>query len=152
MEKLPTNSRKLTIILPLWDRSQYTHKWLQKNIFTEFDYVVADGSLSHENQEIFENQILPSNIKYLRYPPDISIDAYVEKMFDVATQIKTPYVMTCDNDDILNYEGVIECLNVLENSSMYGFCNGAIQPVQAFNQSTKLMDNQYFRPKFLDLF
>lgn len=104
---------KLTFLLPLKDRADYTRTWLEHNVRPDYDYYVADGSLGDENEAIFRKVNYP-NITYVRYPNDLSSDCWVEKMFQSACRIQTEYVMTCDNDDFINYHGVAQCINALE--------------------------------------
>ena len=120
----------ITLILPLWDREIYTSIWIKENVFDEFDYIIADGSNTNANQDIFNMLGNRSNIKYVRYSFDENIIDFVKKMLDAASQVETPYVMTCDNDDFLSYRGVIECINALESDGTYGFANGDIRTIK----------------------
>lgn len=104
---------KLTFLLPLKDRPSYTRIWLKHNIRSEYDYFVADGSIGDENEALFSEMNLP-NLTYVRFPQDLSIECYVEKMLQAVCQVKTKYVMTCDNDDFMNFQGVRSCINALE--------------------------------------
>lgn len=107
---------KVTFLLPLKDRPEYTKIWLEHNIRPEYSYLVADGSLGDENEALFSD-IKLLNLTYIRFPKDSTIDHYVEKMFQAVGRVKTKYVMTCDNDDFINFDGVIACINALEDDS-----------------------------------
>ena len=106
---------RLTFLLSLKDRPRYSTIWLDHNIRPEYDYLVADGSISGENEALFKDLRLP-NLTYLRFQKDLSIDCYVEKMLQAASQIKTRYVMACDNDDFINFQGVNSCIVALEQT------------------------------------
>lgn len=119
----------ITIVLPLWDREQYTPIWIKENVFDDFNYIIADGSKTDANEAIFNSLVEKPNIKYIRYPFDANITDYVKKMLAAVSEVKTPYVMTCDNDDFLNYKGVIKCINALEENLDYGFANGYVRNI-----------------------
>ena len=119
------NKYKITIIVPLKDRDYYVKIWFKKNIISEFYYIFADGSITNENQ-IFFDSINLSNVKYIRYKPDTSAHLYLSKMHDAISQIKTEYVMTADDDDFLNYKGIIKCINFLDINKNYICASGMI--------------------------
>ena len=104
---------KLTFLLPLKDRPNYTRIWLMHNLRPEYDYYIADGSIGDENETLLSVIHLP-NLTYVRYPKDLTIECFVEKMFQAVSQIKTQYVMTCDNDDFINYQGITQCVDALD--------------------------------------
>jgi glycosyltransferase domain-containing protein len=106
---------KLTFLLPLKDRPHYTKIWLDHNLRPEYDYLVADGSIGTENEALFKDLRLP-NLTYLRFQKDLSIECYVQKMLEAASRVKTKYVMTCDNDDFINFVGVNNCIAALEDA------------------------------------
>ncbi|EKD24096.1 MAG: hypothetical protein ACD_81C00110G0002 [uncultured bacterium] len=139
----------LTFLLPLKDRPDYTKIWLDKNLRTGYDYIIADGSIGDENEALFRDLELP-NVTYARCQKDLTIDRYVEKMLHAVGQVKTKYVMTCDNDDFINFRGIVRCLDALENDSMAICAGGPIYGVyQSENASTQ---SRYSLPlKILDL-
>ena len=119
---------RLTFLLTLKDRPSYTRTWLQHNLRPEYDYFVADGSIGDENRLLFNEISLP-NLTYVRYPKDLSVDCYVEKILHATRQIQTEYVMACDNDDFINYHGVTHCLDALEKDSRAVCAGGPIYGV-----------------------
>lgn len=133
----------ITIILPLWDREFYTPTWINENIFEDFKYIIADGSKTDENQDIFTALGNRDNIKYVRYPYDENVTDYVGKMLHAASQVETPYVMICDNDDFLNYQGIIECIRALEGRLDYGFANGPIRTIKGFPEKNNYEKKLY---------
>jgi glycosyltransferase domain-containing protein len=122
--------KRLTFVLPLKDRPNYTSIWLAHNIRQEYDYLIADGSVGNENEELFREIELP-NVTYVRFPQDLSIEHYVEKMFQAVGQVRTAYVMTCDNDDFINFPGVASCIDALEKDPD-AVCSGG--PIYGVNQ------------------
>ena len=114
----------LTFLLPLQDRPEYTEIWVKHNIRAEYNYIVADGSLEDANELIFSEINLP-NLKYVRFPKDLTIECYIKKMVSASELIKTEYVMTCDNDDFINFVGVDKCLKALELNQDVTCASGA---------------------------
>ena len=45
----------ITILLCLKDRPEYTKSWISNNLFSEYKYIIADGSYENTNFEIFKN-------------------------------------------------------------------------------------------------
>jgi len=114
---------KITFLIPLLDRSEYTKIFINENIIDECYYIFADGSHGDSNYNIFKN-IKKNNVKYIRYNKDKNFHNFMKKMADVSTYIKTPYVMTSDNDDFINYDGVFKCLNFLDLNNDYALASG----------------------------
>ena len=131
---------KITFLLALKDRSNETKTWLKTNIFEEFDYFIADGSLDNTNEKIFEN-INKKNIHYVRFPQDINYNIYYNKIYQSSLLIKTPYVMQIDNDDYINPVGIKECINFMEKNKKIDFIQGYISGVNIF-------DEKYFISNF----
>ena len=133
---------KLTILLTLWDRSEYTKTWFLNNYFHDVDYLIADGSVGDAN-ELFFNKNKKDNINYVRFSVDQNIEDYHKKLWDASKMIKTPYVMTCDNDDFLNVYGLKKCVDFLEKNNDYGFCGGKILGVIGTNKDVILEHASY---------
>lgn len=125
---------RLTFILPLKDRPQYSKEWLRHNVHREYDYLVADGSTGSENEALFRDLQLP-NLTYVRFAPDKSIEVFVEKLFQAVSQVKTDYVMTCDNDDFINRCGVSSCINALDENSEVVCAGGPIYGVYRYESA-----------------
>jgi len=130
-------NKKITIILPLWDREVYTSVWIEKNIYDDFDYIIADGSKKNANQLIFEKLKDKANITYIRYPPDLSVRDFIDKMSDAANKVLTPFVMTCDNDDFINYSGVVNCVNQLTRDEGASCAGGPLYSVMKSQMSAQ---------------
>ena len=139
-------SRKnlITIVLPLLDRDIYTSIWIKENIFEDFDYIIADGSKTDANKAIFESLGSVPNIKYIRYSEDTCILDYAKKMSDAISQVETPYVMTCDNDDFLGYQGILDCINALKQNENYGFANGKVRNLVGLTKKNN-PPSEYYR-------
>ena len=127
-------SKKLTILLCLKDRSEYSKSWIENNIFNEYNYIIADGSSDNRNAEIFNN-ITHSNVRFLTYEYDQTIEIYLKKIIDAISKVKTPYIMRVDNDDILIQSGLEKCIKELERNSEYGVAHGNLRGIRIVNNN-----------------
>lgn len=91
---------KLTIIVPIKDNPQRTTHFLAHNIFPEFNYFFADGSLNQANKIIFEKK-MPQNVRYEAFDYDRDIPAYLTKIMESTKRIDTDYIMLVDAGDYL---------------------------------------------------
>ena len=103
---------KLTVIVPLKERPEFTSLWIENNYNEDYEYIIADGSHSDKNEKIFQN-FKKKNIQYLRFKPDSSYKDYYKKMFDCSLLLKTEFVIQSDNDDFLNYHGINKIIDTL---------------------------------------
>lgn len=74
--------RICTVIVPSKDNHHRTINLLKYSIFDDFEYIFADGSFGVENESLFKD-ISASNIRYLRFHPDESIDNFYKKCLKV---------------------------------------------------------------------
>ena len=108
--------KKCTVIVPLKDNHHRTINLLKYSIFDDFEYIFADGSFGSENEKLFEN-IKASNIRYIRFPYDDSIDNFYKKMLDSSKLVETDYVVNVDQGDFLLRDGVLEACNLMQSKS-----------------------------------
>jgi hypothetical protein len=81
-----------TVLVPLKDNHHRTVNLLKYSIFDDFEYIFADGSLGVENEKLFED-VTASNIRYIRFAPDDSIDNFYKKMSESSQLVETDYVV-----------------------------------------------------------
>ena len=146
----------LTILLPLWDRDIYTRNWLETNYSKKYRFLIADGSSNSKNSDIVNSFCLhKDNIDYRRHPFDVSIPMYVEKMYKSANSINTPFVMTADNDDFLNFAGVDKCIDLLRLDPSVAFVSAPVRFVYRKNTGNLPVANAFqllsYRQAFNDL-
>ena len=98
----------LTVILTLKDRASFTYRWMRWMEVQRFPYkiLIADGG---SNKEIERNLSDRSNYPnldydYIRYPYDSDVETFVRKLADVAGRVRTEYVISADNDDLILLE------------------------------------------------
>jgi glycosyltransferase domain-containing protein len=122
----------LTILMPLKGRHLHTLRllWHANRVHLPYHFLVADGgepctqfsALLEDGREAFPNL----DMEYIRYPEDKSYGNFYNKMADVASRVRTPYVMQIDNDDFLVRSGLDACVSFLEANSDFASCSGAI--------------------------
>ena len=152
--------KKLTILLTLKDRSVYTKRWFESNVFPEFNYFIADGSFGEENKKICKNYI-SSNVEYVRYRPDSTYKIYIQKRLDALKKINTRFVMFADNDDFILREGLLRIMKDLESDPAVSLAQGKVGTVTSNNEGlfAKSADWPHFlkngrsnEEKFMDFF
>ena len=130
---------ELTILLSLKDRSEETKKWYVNNYHKDFNYIIADGSIGDENQKIF-SQISHENLIYLRINKDVAYNDYYKKVYDASLMVKTPFVMQVDNDDVINFLGIKECLQKINQDNSISLISGHIAGFNFINGKYYLSD------------
>jgi len=100
-----TGRGKLTILLTLKDRAEFTLRWMSYAERTHLPYrvLIADGGMGDEAGRILADQARFPHVdyEYRRFPPDVSYRQYYEKIDEALAQVSTPYVVMADNDDFL---------------------------------------------------
>ena len=104
-----------TVLVPLKDNHLRTINLLKYSIFDDFEYIFADGSFGVENEKLFEN-VTASNIRYIRFAPDDSIDNFYKKMSESSQLVETDYVVNVDQGDFLLRDGVLQACNLMQSN------------------------------------
>lgn len=125
---IDNNFNDITFILTLKDRFEFTKRWVNNNIFPDYNYLIADGSVGEENGDLFKRLKL-NNLVYIHFGVDDNIDKYLNKIYNSIKLVNSKYVMLCDNDDFLNKEGIKHCIKALENNTDYTCSGGSIYSV-----------------------
>ena len=136
---------KLTIIIPLKNRSYYTKEYL-KTLNNKYLYIFADGSDNNNNQKLFQD-LNYKNVTYVKYSEDKTIDIYIDKINKVLKLVKTPYVLFSDNDDFILERGLDKSIEVLENKENDFICSGG--KILAILQKNDLKSTKYSLPFIL---
>ena len=114
---------KLTIVLLLKGRVQFTRRWMlyAERIRLPFKVLIADGSSDDKAKDLLsDKKAFPDvNYEYLRYPYDETLPHYYSKLVDVLSRVTTPYVALACNDDFYVISGIRKTLAFLENNSDY---------------------------------
>lgn len=117
--------KDLTILLTLKDRENYSQRWIERNIFPEFYYVIADGSYADHNQKIF-SQVNSENVNYIRFVPDSTYTIYMQKRLKSLNEIKTRFVLYADNDDFLIRDGLNQIMDFLDQNREITLVQGTV--------------------------
>lgn len=115
--------RICTVIVPLKDNHHRTINLLKYSIFDEFEYIFADGSFGVENEKLFKD-FSALNIRYIRFPPDDSIDNFYNKMSKSSQLVETDYVVNLDQGDFLLRDGVLRACNLMKVSNQLSSAAG----------------------------
>tara|TARA_Y100001970_G_scaffold149443_1_gene183381 strand:+ start:21632 stop:22585 length:954 start_codon:yes stop_codon:yes gene_type:complete len=129
---------KLTILIPLKDRPEFTLKFLENNILDNYNYLFADGSKYNDNYNIFLNY-KKSNIIYKKFRVDMSCKDMINKINESINLVNSNYIMLADNDDFLNFHGIDKCLKILDKKKSIQLIGSNI----SFVKNKSLKENKY---------
>src|SRR6267378_699054 len=100
-------AERLTIVLPLKGRAEYTRRWFDWADRSRFPFavVVADGG-DDSGLEAALGTYSHVRHRYVRYPYDADYARFYAKMTDALSRVTTPYVTVMDNDCFHIAEGL----------------------------------------------
>jgi hypothetical protein len=120
---------KLTIVLTLKDRSDFTIRWMQYMNDQDCPYkiLIADGGADKSIERHLQDSKSYKNLdyEYVRYPYDINIINYYKKLNNICEKVKTEYLLLADNDDFYLIDKIPEYINFLDSNPNYVGCRGA---------------------------
>ena len=96
---------RLTVLIALKDNPRRTRHLIKNGFHPSLKYLIADGSLGDENEKLFQS-INDENVEYFRYPPDETLKAFVHKMSDASSRVRTEFVVMQDPGDYLRPNAV----------------------------------------------
>lgn len=95
----------LTVVLTLKDRASFTYRWMRWMEVQRFPYkiLIADGGADREiERHLLDRNNYPSlDYEYIRYPYDGNLQLYMDKLADVSDRVRTEFVLSADNDDLI---------------------------------------------------
>lgn len=124
-------SDKLTILLTIKSRHEFTFRWLQyaKKKGFPFKILIADGSSDDVIQNHVDSGNFKSlNIKYVKFGEDVDYPTYYLKVKKSLSLVDTPYYIVADNDDFYSLVGLKEAVNFLDRNADYVACGGISVP------------------------
>ena len=122
---------KLSIILTLKDRSDFTIRWMtyMNDIHCPFKILIGDGGvdpLIQVHLEHYDNY--PNlNYQYLRFTPDNSFRDYFMKLEKITELVTSEYLLFADNDDFYNIEYFNEYIHFLDERRDFVGIRGGTQ-------------------------
>ncbi len=127
---LSTIDKKLTIVLVIKDRVQFTYRWMEyaDTVSMPFKIVIADGGKDKKIKDfLLSRKHYPNiNYQYLRYPYDETYSDYYNKLASVLEVVDTEYMVFADNDDFYIVDGLRKSIKFLINNPNYSSCRGEI--------------------------
>ena len=130
VDRLVLNN-KLTIILTIKGRQEYTFRWIEyvrKRKFP-FTILIADGGSDDFIQKyIDKNEFKGLRLKYVRFGDDIDFSAYYNKNRKSLDLVETPYCIFADNDDFYSLHGLNDAIKFLDENKDYVACGGKLAP------------------------
>lgn len=119
---------RLTVILTLKDRFEFTVRWIRymQSIGFSYHILVADGSVQDNALEFFSDagNYVGLNLEYKRYPEDKSYYDYYLKLNDTLNRTGSEYILLADNDDFLLPSAFGSGLDFLDENKDYVACGG----------------------------
>ncbi len=116
-------NRDLTIILTLKDRSPFTYRWMHwmRQEKCPFKILIADGGKDPQVQKYLEDKSNNPELdyEYIRYPHDEDLRSFFAKLSDVASRVKTKFVISADNDDFFLIEALEKNLEFIHEHPQY---------------------------------
>lgn len=142
---------QITVVVPLKDRSKDTETFLKYCLDSHLNYLFLDGSEGDENRDLIE-PYADGQVKYVRFTPDVTIDAYVNKMAQGLDLVKTTFAVMADNDDILIPGGIINAARLLQSQPETVFAGGDIIGIHRSSRHMNLVSwpKTNVRTKLLD--
>lgn len=137
-------NKKLTIILTLKNRIDFTYRWMNymNDLKCPYLILIADGG----DSKIIENDLsnyskFPNlNYRYIRYPFDKNLSFFYKKLIDVTSRIDTPYMLFADNDDFFILKHFDQLIDFLDKNSDFVSCGGDYVSLSLINKENKVIN------------
>lgn len=117
------HNQKLTIILTLKNRSEFTYRWLEymNGVKCPYFILIADGGNDSEIEWHLKDKSSYPNLtyEYIRFPFDENLSFYLNKIVDTVALVESDYLLFADNDDFYLLDNIKTCIDFLDNSDDY---------------------------------
>ena len=123
----PGQSKLLTVIIPVRDRSFYIKRLLDfyNKVKFPFTLIVADGSANDNVKDIVDNSHYKNiNVRYVRFPFDETYDDFAKKLLASIELVNTRYVALGDDDNFFCPDGLAISVKFLEENPSWSSCQG----------------------------
>jgi glycosyltransferase domain-containing protein len=119
---------KLTIVLTLKDRPEFTRRWMQymNDQRCPYKILIADGGADKAIEDQLRNSSNYPNLdyEYIRYPFDENVRVFYTKQLDVCGRVRTEYLLWADNDDFFLIDKIPLLIDFLDGNPDYSGCRG----------------------------
>lgn len=119
---------KLTIILCIKDKPEFTGRWMRFMNDQQCPYkiLIADGGKNKRIEKKLSSSLSYKNLnfQYIRFPFDKNIECYYLKLLETLKVVKTKYVIFADNDDFYLLDKIPSLIIFLEKNKDYSGCRG----------------------------
>lgn len=119
---------KLTIVLTLKDRPEFTRRWMQfmNDQHCPYKILIADGGADKAIEDQLRDSSNYPNLdyEYIRYPFDVNVRIFYTKQLDVCGRVKTEYLLWADNDDFYLIDRIPLLIDFLDSNPDYSGCRG----------------------------
>ena len=140
-------NNKLTIILTLKDRTEFTIRWLNymNDMKCPYQILIADGGESAVIQDILKDKSNYPNLIYLyiRYPFDLNVNFYYKKLLDIVSRVSTPYMLFADNDDFFILKHFHDYIEFLDNNKGFVSYGGDNLYLDLLSNKNKVLNTPY---------
>lgn len=144
---------KITVFTPTYNRAyiiENLYRSLQRQSFTDFEWLVIDDGSTDQTKELFESWMEEKNPFFIRYYKQENGGKCraINRALDLA---EGELFFTVDSDDYLTddaLEKIVCWMNSLPNKKYCGVAGNL--GISAFETSNKLFENQYFDGTALD--
>ena len=142
-----------TLVLLVNGRNNFSVRWLKymDKINFEHPIIISDGSNDGLLDNLIRNHPYKNklNITFKQFDTNTGFKSYYEMKRNTLREIKTKYVMICDNDDFIIESGLEEILNFLENNDEFISASGKILNFEIDNWKFKTYGNLYFLSPYI---
>ena len=119
--------KKLTIVVPLKERPDFTKRFISFYLKNNFKYslILADGgknSIYKEDLDKIRSSKL--ELRYCKFVYDKNHKIFIKKILSALSLVNTKYVMLFDNDDLPISQSIDKCINSLEKNNKIKACGG----------------------------
>jgi len=116
----------ITILLTIYNRIDYTKKWLD---FAEkqkipFKILISDGGNVKNVKKKLKLNKRKLDIKYKKYKYYKNFKKIYEKYFFAIQNVKTDYLIICEDDDYLSVDGFIKSARFLSKNKNFSCAKG----------------------------
>ena len=119
---------KLTIVLTLKDRPEFTRRWMRfmNDVRCPYKILIADGGADKEIEGELNQPVNYPNLdyEYIRYPFDRDWEDFYKKQIDVCKRVKSEYLIFADNDDFFDISYFDDFIEFLDGNPEYAGIRG----------------------------